>query len=1072
MTTQSALRRSRQAKRTLRSRGRALALLAALLAVEGLVAAAAFAQDAGDSSSASAAADRAVRQYLSANGLLQRGMNELAAAEYRKFLQQNPDHEKARVARYGLGVALLRMNQPQEALAELSKLQDLKDFEFAADVRFIRGQCKLNAEEFADAAAELDDLLRDSVGHALADDAAALLAEALYRGGRHADVARPCDLLAARWPESQHRPRAELFRGMALMAQDRFEPAAEVFTRLQPQVSQTPLAPHVALLRAQSLHRSGAKEDALRQYEAAVEQADGDIAAESLFGLATLLRELDRIDDSAAILDRFLERHPNHPLLESALLSRGRIWFEQSKYEQAEAAFERAAALRPATRADETAYWLAKCDLRANRFGAAVQRLEQAERNHPSSELRAEMLYDRAVGLMRGGDESAAAAVLEAMRQQFPDHRLAPEAMYLHAVIEHNARRYERAAAVGQAFVQAHPKHDRAADVAYLVADSQFFGDKLPAAIASYRDALDKHPTHTNASLARLRLGTALYRTNELDQAQEALAALSRGRETADDHRAALLILGDIHFQRQRWQQAASLLADYAALGADQPSVDDALLKIGLAHARMSQNDQAEAAFDRLIAEFPQSAHRAQAFFERGQMRLLQDRLDEAASDLNQALAGGDERITSYALSHLASIAARRGDHQQAAQLYEQSAGAAGTPNLEAQAMFQRGQALMAAKDHRGAAAAFATLIQKHKSSPHVPEAHAQRAIALARSGEHAQALKEIEQAERRFAKELTPAVQAVMLYEKAWCQREAELDADAAQTYRTLLKSFESEAIAAHALVELAELDAAASRHREAATSLAELRKMASDPSRKVPDDVQERALYRLAVCSFELGEFEAAAQLCDEFVKRFARSKLAASAHQFGGEARFKLNSHQAAADHFQTVVSKFPDDPAFAPSLLRLGECQAALSQWSQSQATFADYLERFSDSEVWFQAQFGVGWALENQGEHDEAIKAYRLVIDRHSGPTAARAQFQLGECLFALKRFEEAAAELLKVDILYGYPEWSAAALYEAGRCFEALNRPEQAHAQYRQIREKYPETKWAQLAAQQLASRE
>jgi TolA-binding protein len=152
------------------------------------------------------------------------------------------------------------------------------------------------------------------------------------------------------------------------------------------------------------------------------------------------------------------------------------------------------------------------------------------------------------------------------------------------------------------------------------------------------------------------------------------------------------------------------------------------------------------------------------------------------------------------------------------------------------------------------------------------------------------------------------------------------------------------------------------------------------------------------------------------------------------------------------------------------LRLGECQAALRQWDRSDQAFRRYLERVEDPPLWYEAQFGVGFALENRGRHDEAIEAYRLVLDRHEGPTAARAQFQIGECLYARKKYDEAARELLKVDILYAYPQWSAAALFEAGRCFEALGKLVEARAQYQTVVDKYRQTEWAGPAAERLKS--
>lgn len=117
-----------------------------------------------------------------------------------------------------------------------------------------------------------------------------------------------------------------------------------------------------------------------------------------------------------------------------------------------------------------------------------------------------------------------------------------------------------------------------------------------------------------------------------------------------------------------------------------------------------------------------------------------------------------------------------------------------------------------------------------------------------------------------------------------------------------------------------------------------------------------------------------------------------------------------------------------------------------------------------------AEFGVGWALENSGKPREAMPHYKAVTDKHKGDTAARAQFQLGECLFALKEHEEAVRELLRVDILHASPTWSAAALYEAGRCFEAMGKVGEARAQYRAVRERFAESDWATAAGERLAA--
>src|SRR6185503_1056110 len=87
-----------------------------------------------------AAAANGDREYAAANGLLSRGLYELAAKEYRSFLEAHPDHPKAASARYGLGVALHRSGKREEALASLAAIQPASNFEFAAETLFLTGQ--------------------------------------------------------------------------------------------------------------------------------------------------------------------------------------------------------------------------------------------------------------------------------------------------------------------------------------------------------------------------------------------------------------------------------------------------------------------------------------------------------------------------------------------------------------------------------------------------------------------------------------------------------------------------------------------------------------------------------------------------------------------------------------------------------------------------------------------------------------------------------------------------------------------------------------------------------------------
>ena len=81
--------------------------------------------------------DIVLREYHSGNGLLNRGMHEMAAAEYRKFLGAYHNHDKAPTARYGLAVCLYHLGRHDEAVKELGKVSKIRDFAFAAELLLI-----------------------------------------------------------------------------------------------------------------------------------------------------------------------------------------------------------------------------------------------------------------------------------------------------------------------------------------------------------------------------------------------------------------------------------------------------------------------------------------------------------------------------------------------------------------------------------------------------------------------------------------------------------------------------------------------------------------------------------------------------------------------------------------------------------------------------------------------------------------------------------------------------------------------------------------------------------------------
>ncbi len=1000
-----------------------------------------------------------LQSYLAGNGFLNRGLNDLAAAEYRKFLKAQPQHPKALTARYGLGVALTRQGKFDEAATELTPVVAAQDFEFAAEAGYLLGQCELSRKQPEPAAAAFLRVARGWPKHDLADDAQSGAVEALYQAGaldRALDAARE---MTERFADSPLRPRVEYFAAAAEAAQQKYEPAVQ---RLQSLLKSGPgdeLAAPAMLLLAQCAQNAGKLDDAARAYRQLLKNDDAHVALDARFGLGGVLLQRGEFAPAAEEFERVLTRTPE-PRLLPAKLARGRAALELGDAKTADALLHEVESAGPDL-ADEAAYWLAKLDSRGKRYVDAVARLSTALKNFPKSRLLAEMTYDLGVACYQAKEFAKAAEALQTFLAKFESSALAPDALHLLAASHFELKAYADCRADVARFTKSYPDHARASAVAVLGIECEFAEQHDDAGIKLCRAFLDRYPEDEQTGAVKYRLGMALSKTGKAEEAAKLLA------EVGGDARfkGAQAALGDMAFDRGEWAGAEATLL--AALQRDPQAadVDVTLLRLGVAQERQKKYEAALLTFGKLIEGFPRSTQLTQALFERGQCQLALGKTEAAADLFQQVLArDGDSPIAALALTHLGNLAMQRGAYDAALRHFDALLARKPDADVSGEALFQRGAALMALKRFADAQKSFESLTRDYPNHERAAEASARGAICLARQDRFADAAAALERVERENAARLDPKLLAAARYEHAWCLRKLDKSTDAAAILRELAAGPDSPETR-HAAVELAEIHIAAKEYPQATALLKRVLE-----SKDTAAEVREAAGYRIAVCEYEQARYAEAATAFDQFLEAFPQSTSAVSAAFFAGDSHARAGNPRRAAERMATVLQNAkPTDAIYAPALLRCGEAFAAMQTWAKSEQAFADFLERFGDSEQWYQAQFGVGQAREALGRFEEAMAAYRKVVEKHKGPTAARAQFQIGECLFAMNRHDEAARELLKVDILFAYPEW-AGALFEAGRCFEKLGKPAEARAQYQRVVEKYAETKWSQLSRERLSA--
>ncbi|MEL6329434.1 MAG: tetratricopeptide repeat protein [Planctomycetota bacterium] len=1005
-----------------------------------------------------------LRSLRSAHGLLQRGLHELAVGEYRAALDAGDLGESEDDARYGLAVAHFRLGEFERSLEELDELEDLEtdDFQFDADAAMLRGHALFRLARYGEAGEAFESACATFSRHSGAPAAAALSVEALGRAGRHRQAVRAYERFAEIVPEGSSKQRMAFFRAVSLSALGEHEDAAGVFERLAT-TADGAIADRARLRAAQSFRAAGRDADALRRFRDAAANGTEATAPPALLGSAVLGRAAGDLEDASAALRRLREAYPDHQPARVAYES-GLVSLEQDEPSDAASFFESAGEIGlDASLRDRLTYWRSKAELRRGDPVAAAALLRDGVESYGDSELAPEMAFDLGVALDRAGDDQAALEAFADFGRRFESHPLAADALRAEASLALATGDAERAAELAARFGSRYPAADETAEVSVLLAEARYREGDFEGSVAALRGVMEPvdrvaERLGDNAYAASYRYGMALRRLERDADAEPWLARVEGLAGDEASYRPALLALGEIAFDRGEYGVAEPRLVRYLELGENPADADDALLLLGLCRARREDHRAAIDALARIAREHPQSEHLPQAAFEIGQSLVAVGDDARASSVFERLLESSPgSRFEPFIFRHLGAIAMRAGEPEEAADWLARAAAAGADLDATSLAL-DRGRALLSAGQPEAAAEAL-----RDSAGPGAPELNrAWYGVALSRSGDAEEAARTLEAID---LDELDGELASLAGYELAVSLRQLGRDGDAEMVLRGLV-SRGSAGAGAHAALDLATLLIGQGELEEGVTLLEPL--IASSAS--TPSELCAPALYQCAWALAQLSRHERAAALLDPEARACDLGDLTGPSELVYGESLLAIGRAGAAADRLAIAADRASDAGQRETALLRLGEAAAQAQRWDDSREAFAAHREEFGDGPLWFRSRFGLGWAIENGGDPAAAIEHYREVATRHDGATAARAQFQIGECLFAMGRHEEAARELLRVDILFADTEWSPAAIYEAGRAFEAMNKVGEARQQYRDVRGRYPDSDWARLASERLSA--
>ncbi len=1005
--------------------------------------------------------DAATKKLMAANGFFKQGMYDLAAEEYTEFLDNYPNHEHAGRARYGLAVCLYRTGEYKKAIGHLRSVLKDRDFEHRDEALAVLGHSLLEEGEHKEALSAFDELLRKYPTSKHNQFAAACRIQTLYKMDKPQVAADACRSFIKKHSKSGYRPTVEYYLALSLSSSAKYAEAVDVLDGFLKNYTNSPYAADAMLLMGQCLENQDQLDAAAEQYRKMASSAPPPRRSEAVYSLGLVLFESQKYEKAIEQLTVILKKYPDSSYAAPARLQLGLAQYEASQYEQARKTLSEVVK-KDEKRAGRAKYWQARCDMSQKKYESARKILDELDGSEHAGKNAAAIAYDRANCAMAMSQYEQAAGEFKNFSQRFPKSKLVHEAAYNHAYCLHQLKNYQQSlSACREVAKSAEGTIKREAEE--LAAENLFMMDKYEEAAGAFKGLISSAGDDEDTLRLKFRLAQCEYLRQRLDEAIKLLGELAGNKKVVEDEvmREAVFLLGDARLQKKQYDQAAEALEKYVGLDADRKT--EGRYKLAISRLRGEKPEAAGKIFDDLMKGSEDSPWTARAAFEYGQYLYHNDGHDKAAKSLSRALeCKPPEQISAPAMYLLAWIDKDAGENESAAKRFADMAGKYPEHKLAEDAEFQHGMCLRRAGQNAKAVDALKDYVKRYPEGKHCTEARKHIGICLAEEGEYEKAVQVFSEL---VGNDKTRTSE--VFYELAWSQRELNQPDKAAETYRRLIKEFPKSDLVTRTRAELAEVLHNQEKSAEAAELLKKVVSV-KDADKKLLSG----AMYRLGLCYQAMKEDAKAADTFASFAQKFPKDPNATSALYQAGAAYGKISDYDKAEKFLKMLIAGDAGEELDASARLKLGEVLASAEKYESSENTYRQFLKSYPKHRYAYLAGFGVGWALENRQQYDKARQWYVKVTDTHNGPTAARSQFQIGECWFAQGKYERAARELLKVHLVYDYPQWSARSLYEAGRAFEQQKKYFRAKEQYKLCAKKYKDSDSAAMAQKRLKALE
>ncbi|MCH2210487.1 MAG: tetratricopeptide repeat protein [Fuerstiella sp.] len=997
-------------------------------------------------------ADKATDDFKFGVGLWRKQRWTSAAQVFSEFLKEYPDHQRAQLATFYLGLTWSSLKKYGLSREQFQRYLDLNpDSPNTAAAKYRLGECSYYLGEYETAVTQFETYTREHPGHKLID-----------------------------WGHLQ--------LGDSLIQVGRFQEAEVVITRLVTTTSSDNIKVQAQYSLGLSLEKREEPDAALEAYRSVALSNDIYQAPRALARSGTIRFQQERYESAAAFYDQIVSRFPDSRLTPLAALNSGLAMYRIQKFEDAVRRFRQVSI--DSNKHNESVLLTGMSFSRLNRLDEARSALKAVFKSGGDPDHAAEALFELGRLEQLAGEHKLAVQIYTQLAERWPADTHTPDALFNAANLQLGLEETTSADRLLKRLTQKYPAHAAKPRTMFLAGRIQLKQKQSAAARESLRQVVLATDTEPRT------MALSLYYLARIDHEQNlfesALSAVQQLQSFLDDDtnrdlRGALALGAMSALELRKFETAEELATDYLKHGVNGTQTTDALAARTIARASVGNYSGAILDSDQLIqtasdslqtwTSILQAAENAwdQKDYESALELFRRSNSIHAPEVTRQSGASG----TAWCLFHRNQFKEAAGKFNEAASTRPESSIGIEARYMAVRCLHEDGQTEAAieqytilSKDFSVLASEAATTELRQRLQSYALDAGRTAARLLDSAKRRDEANTQWSELADRFSD--SGELDAI-LDEWALANLQAKQYSQSDLIYRRLLKTRPGGPFEGTARLSLAESDLDAGRTEEAMHEFQEIM-----DHRNYEDSEKATAMFHLIQIRLEQESWEQVTKLAGRFARVHSNSQLVHRIQSLHANALMELNQPNQAREILETlrkdVLEGYLEPEPWTERIwIVLGEVELASKRYAQVDTIAQEFEKQFPESPIGFQMSSLQGRRWKNKPEPDfgKAREFFTRIIDDESARgtrLAAKSQCLIADMCLMQKNYAQAREAYFRVYILYPYPDLQSQALFQVGNCQLQLGKTKDAAKTWESLLNEFPESPYAKDAAKLLKS--